>query len=43
MKSNLIDVTVQMHAETEKAVLVSDDGDKDQSRLDSEKPMRDRV
>ena len=28
MKSDLIDVTVQMHAETEKAVLVSDDGDK---------------
>ena len=28
MKSDLIDVTVQMHIETEKAVLVSDDGDK---------------
>ena len=31
MKSDLIDVTVQMHAETEKAVLVSDDGDKDKA------------
>jgi hypothetical protein len=28
MKSDLIDVTVQMHAETGKAVLISDDGDK---------------
>jgi hypothetical protein len=28
VKSDLIDVTVQMHADTEKAVLVSDDGDK---------------
>ena len=27
-KSDLIDVMVQKHAETEKAVLVSDDGDK---------------
>ena len=31
MKSDLIDVAVQMHAETEKAVLVSDDGDKDKA------------
>lgn len=28
MKSDLIDVTVQKHAETAKAFLVSDDGDK---------------
>jgi hypothetical protein len=27
-KSDLIDITMQLHAETEKAVLVSDDGDK---------------
>jgi hypothetical protein len=31
MKSDLIDVTIQMHIETEKAVLVSDDGDKDKA------------
>lgn len=31
MKSDLIDIVVQMHAETEKAVLVSDDGDKDKA------------
>jgi hypothetical protein len=31
VKSNLIDVTVQMHAETDKAVLVSDDGDKNKA------------
>jgi DNA-directed RNA polymerase alpha subunit len=31
VKSDLIDVVVQMHAETEKAVLVSDDGDKDKA------------
>lgn len=29
MKSDLVDITVQMHVETEKAILVSDDGDKD--------------
>ncbi|SDQ98658.1 hypothetical protein SAMN05519103_00314 [Rhizobiales bacterium GAS113] len=28
MKSDLIDVTVQLHHETEKAILVSDDGDR---------------
>lgn len=27
-KSDLVDVTMQLHAETGKAVLVSDDGDK---------------
>lgn len=27
-KSDLIDITMQLHAETSKAVLVSDDGDK---------------
>lgn len=30
-KSDLIDVTMQLHHETEKAVLVSDDGDKDRA------------
>ncbi len=29
MKSDLIDVTMQLHHETAKAVLVSDDGDRD--------------
>lgn len=29
LKSPLVDVTVMRHAETEKAILVSDDGDKD--------------
>lgn len=28
MKSDLVDLTLQLHAETTKAVLVSDDGDK---------------
>ena len=28
MKSDLVDVTVQKHAETARAILVSDDGDK---------------
>ena len=28
MKSDLIDVTVQLHHETDKAILVSDDGDR---------------
>ena len=28
MKSDLLDLTMQRHAETEKAILVSDDGDK---------------
>jgi hypothetical protein len=31
MKSDLIDIEVFLHYETEKAVLVSDDGDKDKS------------
>lgn len=31
MKSDLIDVTVQMHMETERAVLVSDDGDRNKA------------
>ena len=30
-KSDLIDVTVQLHHETAKAVLVSDDGDRDKA------------
>lgn len=30
-KSDLIDVTVQLHHETEKAILVSDDGDRDKA------------
>ena len=30
-RSNLIDVTVELHASTEKAVLVSDDGDKNKA------------
>lgn len=28
MKSDLVDITVQLHAATAKAILVSDDGDK---------------
>ena len=31
MKSDLVDVTVQMHAATERAVLVSDDGDQNKA------------
>jgi len=31
VKSDLVDVVVQMHAETPRAVLVSDDGDKDKA------------
>ena len=31
MKSNLVDLTVQVHVETAKAVLVSDDGDKEKA------------
>lgn len=27
-KSDLVDLTMQLHAETDKAILVSDDGDK---------------
>ena len=30
-KSDLIDVTVQLHHETDRAVLVSDDGDRDKA------------
>lgn len=30
-KSDLVDLTMQLHAETAKAVLVSDDGDKDKA------------
>lgn len=30
-KSDLIDIMMQLHAETAKAVLVSDDGDKDKA------------
>lgn len=30
-KSDLIDITMQLHAETAKAILVSDDGDKDKA------------
>jgi hypothetical protein len=29
MKSDLIDVTMQLHHRTDRAILVSDDGDKD--------------
>lgn len=29
MKSDLVDVTVQAHVESEKAILVSDDGERD--------------
>jgi len=31
MKSNLIDLTLQRHHETEKAILVSDDGDREKA------------
>lgn len=31
MKSDLIDLSVQLHHETDKAVLVSDDGNKDKA------------
>lgn len=31
MKSDLIDVTVQLHHETERAILVSDDGDREKA------------
>lgn len=30
-KSDLLDITVQLHHETPKAILVSDDGDKDKA------------
>lgn len=30
-KSEIIDVTMQVHHETERAILVSDDGDKDRA------------
>jgi hypothetical protein len=31
MRSDLIDLSVQLHHETDKAILVSDDGDKDKA------------
>jgi hypothetical protein len=31
MKSNLIDLTLQQHHETERAILVSDDADREQA------------
>ena len=31
MKSDLVDVTVQIHAETEKAILVPDDGKRERA------------
>lgn len=30
-KSDLIDLTLRLHAETDKAILVSDDGDRDKA------------
>ncbi len=46
MKSDLVDLTMQRHAETEKAILVSDDGERDhavwlpKSRIEIEKKDR---